>query len=75
MQNENESMRAVGYARVSSKDQEDTGYSLPAQEKLLRDFADRNGGDLPPYIPLPQYAVTFVLGGEGWGRDGQQRAR
>src|SRR3990172_4855679 len=33
--------KAVIYCRVSSKEQEDTGYSLPAQEKLLRDYADR----------------------------------
>lgn len=30
--------KAVLYARVSSKDQEETGYSLDAQEKLLRDY-------------------------------------
>lgn len=34
-------MKAVIYARVSSKEQEETGYSLPAQEKLLRSYADR----------------------------------
>ena len=33
--------KAVIYCRVSSKEQEETGYSLPAQEKLLRDYADR----------------------------------
>lgn len=30
------------YARVSSKEQEDTGYSLDAQEKLLQDYASKN---------------------------------
>ncbi|MCX6766832.1 MAG: recombinase family protein [Candidatus Moranbacteria bacterium] len=30
------------YARVSSKEQEDTGYSLDAQEKLLQDYARKN---------------------------------
>ncbi len=34
---------AVIYARVSSKDQEKEGYSIPAQLKLLRDYAQRNG--------------------------------
>ena len=34
--------RAVLYARVSSKEQEE-GYSIPAQEKLLRDYAERHG--------------------------------
>ena len=30
---------AVIYARVSSKDQEREGYSIPAQLKLLREYA------------------------------------
>ncbi len=34
-------MKAVLYARVSSKEQEETGYSLPAQEKLLKEYAGR----------------------------------
>ncbi|AKM78519.1 MAG: Resolvase [Candidatus Wolfebacteria bacterium GW2011_GWC2_46_275] len=34
-------MKSIIYARVSSKEQEETGYSLPSQEKLLRDYADR----------------------------------
>jgi site-specific DNA recombinase len=33
---------AVIYARVSSKDQEREGYSIPAQLKLLREYAERN---------------------------------
>lgn len=32
-------IKAVIYARVSSKDQEDTGYSLPAQVELLKNYA------------------------------------
>ncbi len=35
----NGSMRAVLYARVSSKDQEREGFSIPAQLKLLRQYA------------------------------------
>lgn len=31
--------KAVLYARVSSKDQEREGYSIPAQQKLLREYA------------------------------------
>src|SRR5712692_11090853 len=34
--------QAVIYARVSSKDQEREGYSIPAQLKLLREYAHRN---------------------------------
>ena len=33
---------AVIYARVSSKEQEREGFSIPAQLKLLRDYAVRN---------------------------------
>lgn len=35
-------MKAVIYARVSSKEQEDTGYSLDAQEKLLKEYATKH---------------------------------
>jgi site-specific DNA recombinase len=34
---------AVLYARVSSKDQEQDGYSIPAQIKLLHEYASRKG--------------------------------
>ena len=35
--------RAVMYTRVSSKDQEREGFSIPAQQRLLREFAANNG--------------------------------
>lgn len=35
-------IKAIIYARVSSKEQEDTGYSLDAQEKLLKEYAAKN---------------------------------
>ena len=34
---------AVMYCRVSSREQEETGYSLPAQEKVLTEYAQRKG--------------------------------
>lgn len=34
-------MKAIIYARVSSKEQEETGYSLPAQEKFLKEYAEK----------------------------------
>jgi len=40
--NKTRTRESVIYARVSSKEQEETGYSLPAQEKFLREYADRN---------------------------------
>ena len=37
------STTAVMYARVSSKDQEREGFSIPAQQKLLREYAAAHG--------------------------------
>jgi len=34
-------MKAVLLCRVSSREQEETGYSLPAQEKLLKGYAEK----------------------------------
>ncbi len=34
-------MKTILFARVSSREQEETGYSLPSQEKLLKDYAER----------------------------------
>lgn len=34
--------KAVIYARVSSKEQEKEGFSIPAQKKLLKEYADKN---------------------------------
>ena len=34
---------AVIYARVSSREQEREGYSIPAQRKLLAEYARKNG--------------------------------
>lgn len=52
-------IKAVIYARVSSKEQEETGYSLEAQEKLLRDYAYQKGFDL-----VKVYKVTESASGK-----------
>src|SRR5450432_1290743 len=36
-------VQAVLYARVSSKDQEKEGFSIPAQLRLLREYAESKG--------------------------------
>ena len=36
-------VKAVLYARVSSKDQEKEGYSIPSQLKLLKEYASKKG--------------------------------
>lgn len=38
-------MKSIILCRVSSKEQEETGYSLDAQEKLLSDYAQKKGFD------------------------------
>lgn len=35
--------QAVIYTRVSSREQEQEGFSLGAQSKLLKEYAERNG--------------------------------
>jgi site-specific DNA recombinase len=40
---DNRPQEAVTYIRVSSKEQQEEGYSLEAQEQLLRGYASRNG--------------------------------
>ena len=40
------SSKAVLHARVSSKDQENEGYSIPAQWELLRGYARAHGFDV-----------------------------
>ena len=35
-------IKSIIYCRVSSKEQEEAGYSLDSQEKLLKEYADKN---------------------------------
>ena len=43
---------AIGYGRVSSLNQEITGYSLPAQEKIIRDYAEKHSLEIGKRIIL-----------------------
>jgi len=45
MENNNK-IKAIIYARVSSKEQEETGYSLESQIKLLKDYAEQKNFEL-----------------------------
>jgi DNA invertase Pin-like site-specific DNA recombinase len=49
-------MRAIIYARVSSREQEETGYSLPAQEKLLKEYAKRKGFEVVKVFSISESA-------------------
>jgi len=49
-------MKAVIYTRVSSRGQEETGYSLPAQEKLLKEYAQRNNFEIAKVFSISESA-------------------
>jgi DNA invertase Pin-like site-specific DNA recombinase len=48
--------KCVIYCRVSSREQEETGYSLPAQEKLLIDYANRKGFEVVKVFSVAESA-------------------
>lgn len=47
-------MKALLLARVSSKEQEE-GQSIPAQERRLREYAERKGLIVDEVLKLPSY--------------------
>lgn len=49
-------MKAVLFARVSSREQEAEGYSLPAQEKLLKDYALRKNFEVVKVFSISESA-------------------
>ena len=55
MQNQ---IKAILYCRVSSKEQEETGYSLDAQEKLLKEYAEKKGLVLNLNVDSGDYSMT-----------------
>jgi site-specific DNA recombinase len=48
--------KAVSYCRVSSKDQEESGYSLPSQEKLMNEYADRKTFEMSRMFSIAESA-------------------
>ncbi len=52
----NFSQKCVLYCRVSSKEQEDTGYSLDAQQHLLEQYADKNQIDVVKIFRISESA-------------------
>lgn len=48
--------KAVLFCRVSSKEQEETGYSLPSQEKLLTEYSQLRGFQLDKVFSLSESA-------------------
>lgn len=49
-------IKSVIICRVSSKEQEDTGYSLDAQEKLLKEYAHKNSIDVTKIYKISESA-------------------
>lgn len=49
-------IKAVIYARVSSREQEETGYSLDAQVKLLKEYADKKGYEVAKVFRITESA-------------------
>ena len=49
-------MKTVIYCRVSSKEQEETGYSLPAQERLLKEYSNRKGFKIAKIFSISESA-------------------
>ena len=56
MNENNNKERAIILARVSSKEQEETGYSLPAQEKLLSGYAENKGFEVAKVFSMSESA-------------------
>ncbi|MCB9801665.1 MAG: recombinase family protein [Pseudomonadales bacterium] len=50
-------MKSVIFCRVSSKEQEETGYSLPAQEKFLREYGDKQGLEVKKVFAISESAA------------------
>ena len=48
--------KAIIFCRVSSKEQEETGYSLDAQEKLLTDYAGKHGFEVKKVLRVSESA-------------------
>lgn len=49
-------MKTVLFARVSSREQEESGYSLPSQEKLLMEYAERKGFNIAKKFSISESA-------------------
>src|SRR3989338_2522858 len=53
-------MKTAICCRVSSKEQEETGYSLQAKEKFLRDYADKQGLEVAKVFAVSESAAGKV---------------
>ncbi|MFA7385816.1 MAG: recombinase family protein [Candidatus Paceibacterota bacterium] len=49
-------MKSILFARVSSREQEETGYSLPSQEKLLKEYNNKKGFNVAKNFSISESA-------------------
>ncbi len=49
-------MKSILFCRVSSKEQEAEGYSLPSQEKFLKDYAEKKGFEIDKVFSISESA-------------------
>ena len=57
----NKKTKAIIYARVSSREQEETGYSLEAQEKLLIADAEKKGFEVIKIYKVAESASKWQI--------------
>ena len=57
----NTDKKCILYCRVSSKEQEEKGYSLEAQEKLLKDYASRNDFSIAKIYKISESASGKLI--------------
>ncbi len=53
-------MKTAIFCRISSKEQEETGYSLPAQEKFFREYADKQGLEVARVFAISESAAGKI---------------
>ena len=56
LDHKNMNIKSILLCRVSSKEQEESGYSLPAQEKLLRSYAENKGFEATKIFTISESA-------------------
>lgn len=57
----NKTMKAVSYARVSSREQEETGYSLDSQIKTLSEYGDRKQFEIAKIFRVTESASKWQI--------------
>ena len=59
--NQSAKTKVIVFCRVSSREQEETGYSLDAQEKLLSEYAEKNGFEVAKIFKISESASGKLI--------------